>query len=111
MNDFRADENVVLIGDLNARLGDVKKDDIIRKFGVLGANNCGERLIEMCSELCLLTRNKCFKKRMKHQYTWERVTHGGVADREVMDYVMSSKDLRGMLIDVNVLRGALGGNK
>ena len=33
----------------------------------------------------------------------------GVADREQIDYVIILKDLRGSLLDVNVLRGAAGG--
>ena len=66
VNDFRADENVVLLGDLNARVGDVDMDCLIGMFVVPGVNDCGERLIEMCSELGLLIGNACFKKRKIH---------------------------------------------
>ena len=63
MKGFRADENVVPLKDLNARAGDVDMDVVIGRFGVPGVSNCGERLIEMCSELGLLIRDICFKKR------------------------------------------------
>ena len=37
------------------------------------------------------------------------VAHGGVADRVVMDYVIILKGLRVRLLDMNVLRSAVGG--
>ena len=37
-------------------------DGVIGMFGVLGVNDCCERLIEMCSKLGLLSGNTCFKK-------------------------------------------------
>ena len=40
----------------------------------------GEWSIEIFNELGILIGNKCFKKRMIHKYTWERVAHGGAAD-------------------------------
>ena len=39
MNDFRAYENVVLLKDLNARVGDIDMDGEIGKFGVPGVND------------------------------------------------------------------------
>ena len=38
----------------------------------------------------------------------ERVVNGDNADRALMNYVVILKDLRGMLLDVNVLIGAAG---
>ena len=90
-------------------MGDVEIDGVTGKFGVPGVNENGERLVEMCSELGLMLGNTCFKKRMIHKYTWERVAHGVVVDRALMDFVIVSKFLRGRLLDVNVLRGSAGG--
>ena len=66
MKGFRADENMVPLGDLNARAGDIYMDVMIGRFGVPGVSHCGERLVEMCSELGLLIGNTCFKKRKIH---------------------------------------------
>ena len=63
----------------------------------------------MCSELGFLIGNTCFKKRLTHKYTWERVEHGVVTDRTVMNYVIVRRRLRGRLLDVNVLRAAANG--
>ena len=85
---FRADESVFLLGDLNARIGEGEIEGMIGKIGVPRVNGSGERLIGMCSELGLLIGNKFFRKRLIHKYTWERVEHGVITDRAVMDYVM-----------------------
>ena len=109
MRGFNAGENVVVLGDLNARVGDVEIDGVIGKFGVPGVNESGMRLVELCMERELLIGNTCFKKRMIHKYTWERVGNGRLIDRALMDYFIVSKHMRGRLTDVNVLRGVAGG--
>ena len=106
---FDSNESIVLMGDLNARVGDREIDGVTGKFGVQGINDNGEKLIEVCSERNLIIGNTCFKKRMIHKYTWERVAHGRVVDRALMDFVIVSRRLRGRLLDVNVMRGAAGG--
>ena len=52
--------------DQNARVGDVDMDVVIGRFGVPGVSHCGERVVEMCSELGLLIGKTCFKKRKIH---------------------------------------------
>ena len=47
MSNFRADDNVILLGDLN-----ISGDE-----SVTGMNESGERLIKVCSELGLLIGN------------------------------------------------------
>ena len=66
VNGFRADENVVPLGDLKARAGDADMDVVIGRFGVSGVSDFGERLIEMCCELGLLIGDICFKKHRIH---------------------------------------------
>ena len=61
--------------------------------GKFGVNESGQRLTEMCNELDLLIENTCFKKRMIHKYTWERVVHGEVVDKAMMDYVVISGEI------------------
>ena len=90
-------------------MGDREIGGVIGKFGVPGVNESGEKMTEMCNELGLLIGNTCFKKRMIHKYTWERMAHGVVVDRAMMDYVVVSKHMRGRLLDVNVLRGVASG--
>ena len=106
---FDRNENVVVLGDMNARVGCVAIPGIIGEFGVNGVNDSGERMIEMCSECDMAVGNTYFKKRRVHKYTWFRRTRGEVVCEALMDYVVVQKKIRHRLIDVNVLRGAAGG--
>ena len=41
---------VVVLGDLNVRVGDGEVEGVVGKYGVLGENESGERLLDMCVE-------------------------------------------------------------
>ena len=43
-------ESVVVLGDLNARVGNEVIEGVVRRHGVPGRNESGERLLEMCAE-------------------------------------------------------------
>ena len=101
--------NVVLLGDLNARVGGEPVDGVVGRYGVPGRNGSGEMMLEMCIEKELVIANTVFKKKDIHKYTWVRRAHGRIVDRALMDYVVVSKRVRGRVMDVNVLRGETGG--
>ena len=42
---------VIVLGDMNARVGNEELLGVIGKYGVPGRNVSGERLLEMCSEM------------------------------------------------------------
>lgn len=106
---FGVNVNVVLLGDLNARVGDVPVEGVVGKYGVPGINENGERLIRLCMERELVVGNTWYEKKLKHKYTWVRQENGRVVDRALMDYVIVSKKGRDRLLDVRVLRGEGGG--
>ena len=97
---------VLLMGDLNARVGDEVVEGVTGRYGVPGMNESGERLIGLCTERELIVANTWFRKHLNHKYTWQRQAHGNVVDRALMDYIIISKECIGRLLDVNVLRGA-----
>ena len=101
--------NVVLLGDLNARVGDEVIEGICGKHGVAGRNESGELLLNVCSEHELVVGNTFFKKRLINKYTWERVNVGKLVDRALMDYVVIERKLFARLKDVHVFRGEAGG--
>jgi hypothetical protein len=109
VSDFRASAHVVVLGDLNARMGNVILERVVGKYGVPGLNDSGERLLDMY----VLTNersvgNTWFKKKGKSKYTWVRVDGGRVIDRALMDYVVESKRTIGkQLLDANVLRAVV----
>ena len=56
---------VVVLGDLNARVGKREVEGVLGKFGVPGENDSGERLLEMCVERELVIGNSMLKKKRK----------------------------------------------
>ena len=101
--------NVVVLGDLNARVGDIVIDGVMARWGVPIGNDSGDRLISMCIDQELAIGNTFFKKKKKNKYTWARVAGGRVVERALMDYVLVSKKILGRLLDVHVFRGEAGG--
>ena len=106
---FGDNVRVVVLGDLNARVGAEPVEDVIGKFGVPGRNESGEELVGMCLERGLVIGNTWFKKKDINKYTWVRVERGIVTDRAIMDYILVGRDMRHKLLDVHVFRGAAGG--
>ena len=84
---------VVVLGDLNARVGDGELEGVVGKYGVSGENESGERLLDMCAEQELAIGNSFFKKKGINKYTWIRVANGRVIERALMDYVLMFKSI------------------
>ena len=109
---FGDDFNVIVLGDLNARVGNTVIDGVVAKYGVPGVNNSGDNLIEMCREQELAIGNTFFKKKKKNKYTWTKVVRGVVPEnggKALMDYVLVSRKIVGRLVDVHVYRGEAQG--
>ena len=79
---------MVVLGDLNARVGNEVIEGIVLRHGVPGRNETGERLLVMCAEQELVLGNSWFKKNYEYKYTWLRMAEGRVADKVLMDYVL-----------------------
>ena len=105
---FGRNESVVVLGDLNARVGSEVIEGIVGQYGVPGRNESGERLLEMSAEQELVESNSGFKKKDVYKYTWLRMAEGRVVDRALMDYVLSPNSMLGRLLDVDVWRGGGG---
>ena len=85
---FGRNESVVVLGNLNARVGNEVIEGIVGRHGVQGSNESGELLLEMCAEQELVVGNSWFKKNDVYKYTWLRMAGGRVVDRVLMDYVL-----------------------
>ena len=108
MDGLSTSNYVVVLGDLNARVGG-ELEDVVGKYGVSGENESGERLLDMCVEQDLAIGNSIFKKKGINKYTWIRVANGRVIERALMDYVLITKRMVGRLKDVHVFRGVAAG--
>ena len=67
---------MVVLGDLNARVGNEVSEGIVGQHGVPGRNESGERLLEKCTEQELVVGNSWFKKNYVYNYTWLRMVEG-----------------------------------
>ena len=54
---------VVVLGDLNARVGDGELEGVVGKYGVSGENESGERLLDMCVERELAIGNSFSRRK------------------------------------------------
>ena len=100
VDDLSTRNYVVVLGDLNARVGDGEVEGVVRKYGVPDENESGERLLDMCVERELVIGNSFFKKKGINKYTWIRVANG--RERALLDYVLITKRMVGKLKDVHV---------
>ena len=96
---------VVVLGDLNARVGAREVEGMMGKYGVPGENESGKRLLHMSVEHELVIGNGLFKKSRINKYTWIRIAGGRVVERALMDCVLVTKRMIGRLKDVHVFRG------
>ena len=73
---FGRNKSVVVLGDLNARVGNEVIEGIVGRHGVPRRNESGERLLEMCAEQELEVGNSWFQKNDVYKYTWLRMAEG-----------------------------------
>ena len=71
INGFSENERIVVLGDMNAKVGNREEYRVVEKYGVLGVNENGERLVEVCSGRRLIIGNTWFQKRLTQKYTRE----------------------------------------
>ena len=68
--------SIVLLGDLNAGVGDEVVEDVVGRLRIPGRNGNGETMIELCLERKLVAGNTVLRKKDIHKYTWMRQFNG-----------------------------------
>ena len=106
LSSFGENERIVVLGDMNAKVGNRSRDGVIGIHGVPDVNENGERLVEMCTERRMIVGNTWFEKRLIHKYT--REGENG-QERSLIDYVLVDERSKSLLKDVSVRRGAASG--
>ena len=101
INSFSENKRIVVLGDMNAKIGNREVDRVVGKYGVPGVNENGEILVEVCSERRLSIGNTWFQKYTRGGENWQ--------ERSLTDYVLVDGKSKNLLEDVNVYRGAAGG--
>lgn len=91
---------LLILGDLNARIGNIEVRGHIGKHGETVCNNNGQKLRDFVIYNNLQIMNSFFKHKEIHTYTWcARGT------RSVIDYVICNRKLFDLTLDVKACRG------
>ena len=105
VREVQSQDKLVVMGDLNARVGDNVKvwGEVIGKQGEAVENGNGKRLLQFCAEIDLVVTNTWFQHKDIHEFTWEC---RGRNQRSIIDYFLVKQGMRKQLRDVKVVRGA-----
>jgi exonuclease III len=85
------DSWIILMGDMNAVVGEGKEDKIVGNFGYGVRNDRGDMLVNFCRENKLIITNTWFKNHLRRRYTWKAP---GDRARYQIDYVMVQERFR-----------------
>ena len=98
------EENLILLGDFNARVGREHTTwEALGHHGIGKMNSNGLRLLELCSECNLVICNTFFHHKLKHKTTW---THPRSKHGHMIDFIITRTDDLGDVSTVRVLRSA-----
>ena len=95
-----SNHEVIIIGDLNSRVGKLD-DDVVGRFGEETKNDNGNRLINLCREQEYVIANTKFQHKEIHKYTWENPTRGL---KSIIDLIIVRKNRKMVVQDVRVHR-------
>ena len=76
---------IVIMGDMNAVVGEGRDGMEVGKFGLGQRNVRGERLVEFCKMNRLVATNTWFEQEKRRRYTWKKPGNTG---RYQIDYIL-----------------------
>ena len=91
LNTQKGTDYMVIMGDMNAVVGEGRDGQEIGKFGLGQRNERGERLVEFCKRNRMVITNTWFEQEKRRRYTWKKPGDNG---RYQIDYIMVSRGTR-----------------
>lgn len=98
---IRGNEEIVLMGDFNARVGRAVGSRVVGRHGEDVITNNGRRLLDVCESFDLKIQNTFFVHKRIHQATWDKPGF----QSSVLDYVITRQESTIKVEDVRVFRG------
>src|SRR5215469_3398590 len=95
-------EMIIVMGHLNAKVGNERFDEVVGPWGLGDRNDRGERWIEWCMENKQIIVNTWFRHHPRHLWTWKSP---GDRSRSQIDYITISKRFRNALTQVKTYLG------
>ena len=99
----KSDEVICIMGDLNAKVGDERYQNIVGMHGLGRRNERGERLMQFCQENKLIIANTWFQQPVRKLYTWKSP---GDISRNQIDYIMLNERFRNCIKKAKTYPGA-----
>ena len=93
----KAFDQLVVLGDFNAKVGDDREPGIIGPFGLGDRNNNGERLVDFCREQNLFAANTWFEQKKFHTWT----APNGITENQI-DFILVSRRFRNSVQNAKV---------
>ncbi|MCP5003018.1 MAG: hypothetical protein GY941_03575 [Planctomycetes bacterium] len=106
---FEKGRRVILMGDMNGKVGNKEVGGVVGRWGVEGVNENGEYLVDLCSERGLFLANTFFEHKMIHRFTWKRRDEMS-EQMSLIDYIAVDERLRKDVLDAKVVRGMYEGS-
>ena len=97
----------MLMGDFNAKVGNIKEYPITGKYGIGVRNERGNRLVELCKGEELIITNTMYQHHVRNLYTWK--SPGDIV-RNQIDYIMINNRHTNSVLNVKTYPGADAGS-
>ena len=103
MEKEKATDQVIVMGDWNAVIGEGRDAREVGEFGLGKRNDRGQALIDFCKRSKLIVTNTWFQHEKRRRYTWKRP---GDTGRYQLDYILIKHRYRNSVKNSRTYPGA-----
>ncbi|KAL1446569.1 hypothetical protein WDU94_003622 [Cyamophila willieti] len=97
-------EALVLLGDLNAKVGSERMEDVVGPHGLGSRNERGDEFINFCIENNLIITNTWFEQKMSSRFTWTSPANNQIKNK--IDYICISRRFKNAITNSKSRPGA-----
>lgn len=102
----RKNENTIILGDFNAKVGRGRVEKIVGEYGLGERNDRGDTLVQFCQEENFIITNTWFKLPARRLYTWQAPGHNDTnIVRNQIDYILVRERFRNGIHGVRTYPG------
>jgi len=99
----KATDQVIIMGDWNAVVGEGREGKEIGEFGLGKRNERGQELVDFCKRMKLIATNTWYRHEKRRRYTWKKP---GDTGRYQLDYILVKQRYRNSVKNARAYPGA-----